>query len=132
MNNRRNRILTAKDRREEIITVPEWDGVDILLIGMNAEQRATQIEELTSSGGKPKIANLYPDAIIACAYDPESREPIFGPEDRGELQLHSAAVIERIALRALELSGMAPGAVEAAKKDSGVENAASTSSLPVN
>ena len=128
----RERILAAKDRREERLTVPEWDGIEILLMGMTAAQRAEQIQDLTASGGKPNIRNLYPDAIIACAHDPETREPIFDQADRDELLVKGAAVIERIALRALELSGMAPGAIEAAKKNSEGASDDSTLSLPVN
>ena len=96
----RDTILSADDLKESIEDVPEW-GVKILLRGMTGRQRVLYVE---SAGDRREF--MYSDILIATAYDPETGKPVFDPADREALAEKSGGVLERLALKAMKLSGV--------------------------
>jgi len=105
MSQLRDTILDAQDLREEVVDVPEW-GVKILLMGMSARQRGLMVE---SVGDKMFLTT---DVVLTLARDPETREPIFDKADRDALAEKSGGVLDRLAQKVLELSGVDVGAAE--------------------
>ena len=105
--------------------VPEWD-VKLLLISPTVEQRLAMIEQYTVWSDDPDgpVATLDrtamgPSLVIACAHDPENREPAFVEADVTWLKGKNGAVVERIAQKCFPLVGFGDEpATEAGKGDS--------------
>jgi len=111
-------IIFAKSYiAEELIHVDAW-GVDILVKAMTARDRARMVEQAGGGEASMNLEQILPDLVILCSYDPESGERIFMPSDRDALLAKSADPIEKIALKAMALSGMSDTAVDEAGKDS--------------
>jgi len=117
MSNLSEIIFAQSDIAEELIHVDAW-GVDILVKAMTARDRARMVEQAGGGESNMNLEQILPDLVILCSYDPESGERIFVPSDRDALLAKSADPIEKIALKAMALSGMSEDAVDAAGKDS--------------
>lgn len=102
----RNRILEAKDIKEEVIEVPEWENAKVQVRGLTGKQRAKLLNAVAGSTGKPDPEKLYPEIMVMCCFDPESREPIFTPADKEAINSKSGIVLERIAQMVMSLSGL--------------------------
>ena len=96
----RDTILKADDIAEEIVDVPEWDDVKILLRAMDGNQQVAYAD--TVRGGSKF---LYADILMVTAFDPDTSELIFDPADREALMAKSGGVLNRLGMRVLELSG---------------------------
>jgi hypothetical protein len=92
--------------------------VELEIRGLTAKQRAILLSEVRDPSGGLRADRLYTDLIIASCYDPATGEPVFSYEDRERLGEKNGAIMERLALVALRLSGLEPGAVESAAKNS--------------
>src|SRR5690606_39217406 len=112
----RERILSAQDIRSERVHVPEWD-VEVEVRSMTGAQRAAVLKGGTGADGEIDLERLYPILLIETTYDPESGERIFNPADRDALNAKNSGALERIAKVAMRLSGIEPGAEDAAKND---------------
>lgn len=101
MSDVKSRILAADDTRRDQIDVPEWGGV-FELRGMNGNERrhaeALMVEDKLT----------YADLIIPCLCDPESGARIFDASDRDLVNAKSGAVLSRLAMSAMRLSGLVP------------------------
>jgi hypothetical protein len=117
MSNLSEIIFAKSDIAEELIHVDAW-GVDILVKAMTARDRARMVEQAGGGEVNMNLEQILPDLVILCSYDPESGERIFMPSDRDALLAKSADPIEKIALKAMALSGMSDTAVDEAGKDS--------------
>src|SRR5690606_8056060 len=111
----RERILSAQDIQSERVHVPEWD-VEVEVRSMTGQQRAAVLKGATVDG-EIDLEKLYPILLIETTYDPESGERIFNPADRDALNAKNSGALERIAKVAMRLSGIEPGAEDAAKND---------------
>lgn len=123
----RFRILAAKDLKEERVEVPEW-GVGVLLRGFTGRQRAHFAAEF--GGVDIDLSKAYADLLIAGAYDPDTGLPLFTDAERDQIIDKSGEVLERLSGHILRLSGLAPGSLLSAEKNSSAANDASISSLP--
>lgn len=113
----RDQILSAKDRTNKEVDVPEW-GVKIELRSMSAASRIQMISEAYDPNtGQTDLNKLYPLIIVSACFDPKTGEPIFSQEDTSAIMDKSATVIERLANEAMGLSGMS----ESSLTDSGKE-----------
>lgn len=102
----RDQIMKAKDINGELMDIKEW-GVKVEIRTMTARERATMLENAVDPvSGKTSISNMYPEIAIACVYDPETKEPVFTHADKDALLDKSGAVLENIAQRAMQISGM--------------------------
>jgi len=98
--------MKAKDINGELMDIKEW-GVKVEIRTMTARERATMLENAVDPvSGKTSISNMYPEIAIACVYDPETKEPVFTHADKDALLDKSGAVLENIAQRAMQISGM--------------------------
>jgi hypothetical protein len=126
--NLRNKILEASDIRRERVEIPEW-GLTLEVRGLTGSQRAKLMRTGFDARGTADFEKLYPELIIASAFDPDGGEPVFTEADRDALNGKSGAALERIAQAAMRLSGLSPEAVEQAEKNSApTPSVASTSS----
>lgn len=102
----RDQIMKAKDISGELMEIKEW-GVKVEIRTMTARQRARVMENaIDPLTGKSSISVIYPEIAIACVFDPESGEPVFSIEDKDALLEKSGAVLEKIASKAMTLSGL--------------------------
>lgn len=111
----RERILSAQDIQSERVYVPEWD-VEVEVRSMTGAQRARVLQGATVDG-EVDLERLYPILLIETVYDPETGEPVFEAADRDALNGKNSGALERIAKVAMRLSGIEPGAEDAAKND---------------
>jgi len=102
----RDQIMKAKDISGELMEIKEW-GVKVEVRTMTARQRARVMENaIDPVTGKSSISVIYPEIAIACVFDPESGEPVFTIDDKDALLEKSGAVLEKIASKAMVLSGL--------------------------
>jgi len=111
----RNRILAARDLKSDVMDIPEWDGVTIEVRGMSGRVRAKFIETmfekgLTNEQDQAKMGAamipLFPEFVLDAVCDPSTGERVFEAGDLDELLRKNGAVLERIALKVIELSGL--------------------------
>lgn len=112
--NLREKIFSADDITKELVEVPEW-GVTVELRSMTANERAGMTEQASRGGGeKIDIKLMYALTLIASVYDPESGLPLFTIADKEALLSKNGAVVERLATKAMGVSGLSEKAVEEA------------------
>lgn len=101
----RDRILTANDLTSELVDVPEWD-VTVEVRGMAAADRTSLMDKAAAADGSVNTSLLFPALVIACTFDPESGERVFGPDDEPALGEKNGLAVERIVQAAMRVSGM--------------------------
>lgn len=111
----RDRILAKADLKEEKVFIPEWEET-ILVRELTASQRSQLLAKVVNEQGM-NFDELYSEIVIACCFDPESKEKVFQPEDKAALGEKSGAAIERIAQVALRLNAMHSHALAEAEKN---------------
>ena len=112
----RDRILQADDIGREIITVPQW-GVDLEVRTLSAQQRSRMLQTCTLADGNIDLDRLYPMLIIGTVFEPGTNDRVFSEADLPLLQEKSAAAIEFVAQKAMQMSGMTAKAVDDEGKD---------------
>lgn len=112
----RDRILQAKDIHSSSLTVEQWD-VKLEIRTMTAVERSRLVATCTKPDGTVDMEKMYPLLLIAAVYDPETGEKVFTAEDMGALQDKSAAAVELVAQKVMEVSGMTAKAVDEEGKD---------------
>lgn len=124
----RDKILAAQDIPAEVVTIPEW-GVDVLVRGMSAGDRITLMQNaFDQTTQQVNMSIVYPDVVVACAFDPASDEAIFSNDDKAAILAKSSAAVERLANVGLRLSGIGKDEQDAAGKDSSKSQNADSSS----
>lgn len=135
-----DKIRSARDYNSETYEIPEWD-VEVEIRSLTAAARSLFVEKLQQQASQGLgTANLVSALIVGSCYDPETGEPVFGPDDAEWLMGEkSGAVVDRLATQCLKVSGLKDDAVDDAGKDSSAsptvkdestENEGSTSSSP--
>ena len=115
----RDLILQSADIKSENLSVPQW-GVELNVKTMTAVERSRLVASCTSKvDGEDKVdmEKMYPLLIVAAVFDPETGEKVFTLEDVSALQDKSAAAIELVASKVMEMSGMTKDAVDKEGKD---------------
>lgn len=124
----RSQILDFHDVPEETITIPEWGNIVVVIKGMTGASRANMMtRSVDPSTGEMSFEALYPEVIIATVMNPETGEPVFGPNDRDVINTKSGGVLERLARDGMRLSGLTRDEQVDLGKDSSTENGDSTS-----
>jgi hypothetical protein len=113
----RELIFGADDIESELLDVPQW-GVKIDVRSMDGKTRARLLRECMDENGDLDYESLYPQVIIATAFDPTTGEKIFGPEDQEAINSKSGAALELVASCGMRVSGMDKDAAETAGKGS--------------
>ena len=112
----RDQILAAEDIPSEKVTVPEW-GVTVDVRGMTGAERTRIMDKATQNAGDVNLQFVYPEIVIATAFDPESGEQVFKPSDRDALLAKSATALDRIAAVGMRLSGFTAESADDMGKD---------------
>ncbi|TCW35297.1 hypothetical protein EDC32_1089 [Laceyella sacchari] len=115
MSKLRDKVAGIKDIKEENLYVPEWD-VTFLVRALTGAARNKILNAAMDKNGKLDLDRFYPDLIIAACFDPESGEQVFEPTDRDMLLSKSGSALERIAQKAIKMSGLDD--IEAKEKNS--------------
>jgi len=121
VSNLRDQIRSASDMESEAVEVPEW-GVTVEIRTMTGRQRARIMTEMAHGGiENVDVEHLWSSVLTTCIYDPESGENVFTDDDLEWLMTEkSAAVIDRLSRRCLDVSGITEdGADEVGKGSSG-------------
>lgn len=105
MSKLRDKIANIKDIKEEKIHIPEWD-VELLIRSMTGATRNKIMNTAMTKDGKVDLDRLYPDIVISSCFDPETGEQVFEPTDREMLLSKNGAALERIAQKAIKMSGL--------------------------
>ena len=114
----RDKILAAADIPSETVEVPEWN-VTLLMKGMTAADRLALMQNAVDPNtGNVNMSVVYPDVVVACAYDPDSGEPVFTGEDKALIMGKASAAVEKVASVGLRLSGIGKDDQDALGKDS--------------
>lgn len=119
MSNLSDQIRAAADTSSEVVEVPEW-GVEIEIRSMTGRQRAGIMTEIAKVGiDAIDVEGLWASVLTTCLYDPDSDENVFSDDDLEWLMTEkSAAVIDRLSRRCLEVSGITEDAADNLGKDS--------------
>jgi len=113
----RDQIIAADDIGKETVHIDIWD-VDVEVRTMTAAERSKMLNSAMDDSGNIDLEQLYPRILIATVFDPESGEQVFSGDDVSALQNKSAAAVEKVAQKAMALSGLTPEAVDEAGKAS--------------
>ena len=125
----RDQIFAIEDIRKEIVEIPEWGDVKIEVRSLTGGDRARILETGVDAMGNVSLQRVYPEMVIASAFDPESGERVFDENDKDGLMAKNALAIDRLATVATRLSGLNEEAVdEAGKTSSSTRKGGSTSS----
>jgi hypothetical protein len=112
----RDQILAKQDIPSEMVDVPEW-GVKVEVRGMTGAERTRIMDKATQNAGDVNLQFVYPEIVIATAFDPESGEQVFKPGDRDALLAKSATALDRIAAVGMRLSGFTAESADDMGKD---------------
>ncbi len=99
----RDQILNSNDIPKKLVKVKEWN-VEVEVRGMTGAER-TRILDLAQSDGGMNLQMVYPEIVISTAFDAETGEKIFSPEDRTALLSKSANALDALATVGMQLSG---------------------------
>lgn len=113
MSSLRETIFSANDILSEAVEIPEW-GVTVEVRTMTAADRTTLQTNSTSADGKVDMTKFMPAVVIATVHDPETGEPVFQQSDIPALLSKSGVVVERLAQKALQMSGMEASSADTA------------------
>lgn len=107
----RDDILGALDLETELVHIPRWGGEVLVKAMPMANTRYTQF---ISGGSKPPKGGIAPreefirrmiGAVILCALDPDTEEPMFKWSDADQLREKHWNSVLMIANKAFELAG---------------------------
>lgn len=112
----RDQILATQDIPSEIVKIKEWN-TEVKVQGMTGAERTRILDLATLSDGVMNLQVVYPEIVISTAFDPETGEQIFSPEDRTALLSKSATALDKLATVGMKLSGFTQEASDDLGKD---------------
>jgi hypothetical protein len=135
MSSLREKILSAKDIKTEVVNLEEWD-VTVEVRTLTGAQRAevkkgSTDTERNSEGEEVKVVNeakLQAAIAIASVFEPGTDKPVFELADRDALTGKSAAVLDKILVVAGRLSGITVTEQKAMEKNSEATPSVATTS----
>lgn len=114
----RDAILSAADLVYEDVEVPEWGGV-VRVKALSGRERDKYEASVTERKGKKtsfNLANLRARLVQLATVDEEGK-PLFNPRDIEALGKKSAAALDRVFGKALEMAGMTDEDLEEMAED---------------
>lgn len=117
----RDEILTANDRKTEIVPVPEWGGEVIVRSMSGFERDAFEASVAQSKNGKQttNLSNIRARLVAKCVVDEQNRPLFVTKDDVLALGEMSAAALDRVFAVCQELNGMTKKDVEDLVEDFG-------------
>lgn len=119
----RDKIMAVSPYSAKTIHVDEWDA-DIEIRSLSLFERNDMLNKAKGDDGKADadISVIYPELIMRTAFDPATGEKVFAEDDAAFINSLPANLMDKLAIPAMQLSGMADNTVdEAAKKSSETE-----------
>ena len=114
--NLRDSILGAPDRASELVDIPEWGGITVLVreLSCGDRERVTSLYVDAQEGNSPKQSVT---ALVAARalHDPATNKRIFSDGDAEALEEKSFEVLDRICQIANRLSSMEETSVDDAE-----------------
>ncbi len=105
----RDKIMQAKDRAAERVTIPEWDNLEVYVRPMSARDRdlweGSELELRKANDDEVLVENMRARLVVRMAVDAEGTL-VFSPEDAEALGEKSAAAVSRIYDVATRLNGL--------------------------
>lgn len=122
----RQQINAAVDRKWEDVPVPEWgEDAEVRLMSLSAADRGyIEAGSVVANGQNPQLKveslKVYREKLVGMSMVDENFERIYTNKEitAGELGRKDGAVIERLAAKVQELSGMGRFAVKEAEGNS--------------
>jgi len=116
----RDQILAIQnDTPSEIVEIPEWGNIKILVKGFTLGAKDDFLASiLDRQTNEPNVKAFNAGILVGTAYDPESGERLFTEADIPTLKQKSAAAIDRLIQVGQRLSGLGEEAVDIAAKKS--------------
>ena len=109
-------LSVAKER----FYVPEIDG-EVEIRGITARQRTILYDRAMTfdKKGRPKVDMAVYKALLLTmsVYDPSTGEPVFGEGDMDAIADLPGSIVERLAVPAMDLSGLGLEAEQEAEKN---------------
>lgn len=119
----RDQILSAKDRAQEVLSIPEWGG-DVMITALSVRDRSLVLSEwsrlgaVQKDGGDPAGAMLEIKLrLVALSVTDAEGVPLFTAEDMAELAKKSNQAIGAISDAAITLNKFFASATEDAAKN---------------
>lgn len=117
----RDRIAAVAPYSSKLVPVEEW-GIEAEIRSLSLGERNEMLNKAAGDDGDADIRSIYPEMVVRCTFDPETGERVFGDDDIAFINSRPANLVDKLAVPAMELSGMADDAVEdEAKKSSKTE-----------
>lgn len=120
----KQQINESVDRKWEDVPVPEWNG-EVRLMELSAADRGyIEAGSVVANGETPQLKveslKVYREKLVGMAMVDENFERLYSNKEilAGVLGKRSGQVIERLAAKVQELSGMGKYAVKAAEGNS--------------
>jgi hypothetical protein len=117
-------ISAAVDRKWEDVSVPEWGG-EVRLMALSAADRGyIEAGSVVANGQNPQLKveslKVYREKLVGMSMVDENLERVYTNKEisAGELGKKDGAIIERLAAKVQELSGMGRFAVKEAEGNS--------------
>lgn len=118
----RAQINDSVDRKWEDVPVPEWGGEVRLMELSSADRGYIEAGSVVAQGQNPSLRveslKTYREKLVAMAMVDENFKRVYSNKEMAELGVRSGAVIERLAAKVQELSGMGRFAVQEAEGNS--------------
>lgn len=118
----RAQINESTDRKWEDVPVPEWGGEVRLMELSSADRGYIEAGSVVANGQSPTMRvdslKTYREKLVAMAMVDEAFKRVYSNKEMAELGLKSGAIIERLAAKVQELSGMGRFAVKEAEGNS--------------
>lgn len=106
MSDLRDRILSFDDITSERVTIREWGGVEIEMRSPTAAQRTRVLRACVDDEGNVDAERMGGMLIVASAFDPDTGELIFGPDDVEALSEKNAGPVQQLVSIAQRLAGL--------------------------
>jgi hypothetical protein len=113
----RDRIIAVDDLQRELVKIEQW-GLEVEVRGMSGAARAAIVQDAADNNGNVNFAKMMPEIVVACVYDPQTGEQVFGADDKDLIMGKNGAALEKINTVAMRLSGFGADAVDVAGKGS--------------
>lgn len=118
----RAQINESVDRKWEDVPVPEWGGEVRLMELSSADRGYIEAGSVVAQGQNPQLRveslKTYREKLVAMGMVDENFKRVYSNKEMTELGVKSGAVIERLAAKVQELSGMGRFAQKAAEGNS--------------
>jgi hypothetical protein len=118
----KQQINAAVDRKWEDVPVPEWNG-EVRLMELSAADRGyIEAGSVVANGQTPQLKieslKVYREKLVAFGMVDENFERLYTNKEIADLGKKSGQVIERLAAKVQEMSGMGRFAVKEAEGNS--------------